>query len=55
MTEQPPSPGPVLPPGVQAARTRLAQLPELPLAEHVAAYEGVHRLLQEALGTLDER
>ena len=30
------------------------QLPDLPVAEHVAVFDGVHRLLQDALATLDQ-
>ncbi len=40
-------------PVVTAVRQRLAALPE-PVHEHVAVYEDVHRLLQEALTRLDE-
>ncbi len=32
----------------------LAPLADLPVAEHPAAYDAVHRLLQDALGRLDE-
>ena len=37
-----------------AATERLAQLAELPVAEHVAVFDEVHRLLQDALATLDQ-
>ena len=57
-----PDPRPPVPAGpegvrgaVEAARARLAQVPGLPLAEHAAAYDDVHRLLQGALAPLDER
>ncbi len=53
MSEQ--TPGSAVPPGVHAARARLAELTDLPVAEHLAAYEEVHRLLQEPLASLDER
>ena len=36
------------------AAERLAQLAELPVAEHVAVFDEVHRLLQDALATLDQ-
>jgi hypothetical protein len=36
-----------------AAQARLAQLPGLPVAEHVAAFEEVHQLLAGALAALD--
>ena len=39
---------------VEAVRTRLAGVQEAPLAEQVAAYDEVHRLLQDALALLDE-
>jgi hypothetical protein len=32
----------------------LEQLEELPVAEHVAVFDGVHRQLQDALASLDE-
>ncbi len=38
----------------EAVRRRLAGLQERPPEEHVAAYEDVQRLLQEALAGLDE-
>ena len=42
-------------PDVVAATSRqLASLRERPVAEHVQAYGEVHRLLQDALGRLDE-
>ena len=39
---------------VTAVTERLAALRERPVAEHVVAYDEVHRLLQDALGRLDE-
>lgn len=39
---------------VEDVRQRLADLPVRPLGEHVAAYDAVHRLLQDALARLDE-
>ena len=33
---------------------RLAGLTDRPLSEHVPVLDGVHRLLQDALATLDE-
>jgi hypothetical protein len=39
--------------GVRAATERLAQLPGLPVAEHVAVFEDVHRLLSGTLADLD--
>jgi hypothetical protein len=39
---------------VDSALARLADLEELPVAEHVAVYDEVHRLLQDALAALDE-
>ncbi len=42
------------PPAVVAARTRLEALDGAPVAEHVEVFDGVHRLLQDALATLDE-
>ena len=43
-----------VPPTVLAARERLAQLDDAPVAEHVEVFDEVHRLLQDALATLDE-
>ena len=52
---QPPSTGgAVTTPVDEAVRRRLAGLPDRPPEEHVAAYEDVQRLLQEALAGLDE-
>jgi hypothetical protein len=42
------------PPAVAAARTRLEALDGAPVTEHVEVFDGVHRLLQDALATLDE-
>lgn len=42
------------PPAVAAARTRLAALDGTPVSEHVEVFDAVHRLLQDALATLDE-
>jgi len=39
---------------VAAALARLEELDELPTAEHVDLFDIVHRLLQDALATLDE-
>jgi hypothetical protein len=39
---------------VETALTRLHELDELPVGEHVAVYDEVHRLLQDALAALDE-
>ena len=57
-----PAPGPVAvptlsevtPPGVLRALARLDELEQRPVAEHVEVFDGVHRLLQDALATLDE-
>jgi len=38
---------------VEPALRRLAELAELPVAQHVEAYDRVHRALQEALAELD--
>ena len=43
-----------VPPGVRAARERLRALDVLPVPEHVEAFDQVHRLLQDALASLDE-
>lgn len=40
-------------PRVDAALERLEQLADEPLAHHVAIYEQVHELLQDALADLD--
>ncbi|MBX6390563.1 MAG: hypothetical protein IRZ08_16480 [Frankia sp.] len=39
--------------GVRAAAERLAALPGLPVADHVAVFEDVHRLLAGTLAGLD--
>ena len=39
---------------VDQALARLEGLEGLPLAEHVEAFDAVHRALQDALATLDE-
>lgn len=49
-----PGPGQAVPPGVLQALDRLAALDGAPVSEHVAAFDRVHRLLQDALATLDE-
>lgn len=56
---QPPVPGPppavdAVPVGVQQALARLEELDGKPVPEHVEVFDGVHRLLQDALATLDE-
>jgi hypothetical protein len=43
-----------VPRGVLAARERLQALDGLPVPEHVEAFDQVHRLLQDALASLDE-
>lgn len=40
-------------PRVDQALTRLRDIEGAPLADHVAAYDEVHRLLQDALADLD--
>ena len=63
----PPGPGPVPAPEaaqdgvagtgdlrVDAALARLDRFDELPVAEHVAEYDAVHRALQDALTAIDE-
>jgi hypothetical protein len=40
-------------PGVDAALGVLAELDELPTADHVAVYDRVHKQLQDALADLD--
>jgi hypothetical protein len=42
------------PAAVTAARTRLDALEGAPVGEHVEVFDEVHRLLQDALATLDE-
>jgi hypothetical protein len=39
---------------VEVAVSRLEDLDDLPVGEHVAVYDEVHRLLQDALAGLDE-
>jgi hypothetical protein len=39
---------------VDAALARLDALAELPVAEHVAQYDALHRTLQDALAGIDE-
>ena len=39
---------------VETALARLEALTEQPVTEHVAVYDEVHRLLQDALAALDE-
>ena len=39
---------------VDAALTRLGELDEAPVSEHVEVFDAVHRSLQDALATLDE-
>lgn len=56
MSEQ--QPPPAHPPaaaltGVDAALGRLDGVAQLPVEEHVAVFDEVHRLLQDALATLD--
>ena len=41
-------------PGVLEALARLEELDQRPVVEHVEVFDGVHRLLQDALATLDE-
>lgn len=41
-------------PRVDSALDRLDGLDDAPLTEHVAAYDEVHRLLQDALADVDE-
>jgi hypothetical protein len=43
-----------VPPGVLAARQRLQALDGVPVPEHVEAFDQVHRLLQDALASIDE-
>ena len=42
------------PPAVTAALGRLQTLAGRPVGEHVEVFDEVHRLLQDALATLDE-
>ena len=49
-----PGPPAGTPAGVEQALTRLAELDGKDLPEHVEVFDGVHRLLQDALATLDE-
>jgi hypothetical protein len=39
---------------VEVALNRLEDLDALPVGDHVAVYDEVHRLLQDALAALDE-
>jgi hypothetical protein len=39
---------------VEVALGRLEELADRPVAEHVAVFDEVHRLLQDALAALDE-
>ena len=39
---------------VDAALARLDALDELPVGDHVAQYDALHRTLQDALATIDE-
>jgi len=41
-------------PGVGAALARLESLEGACVSKHVEVFDGVHRLLQDALATLDE-
>jgi hypothetical protein len=41
-------------PRVDAALARLDALDELPVAEHVAQFDALHRTLQDALAAIDE-
>lgn len=43
-----------VPAAVLAARQRLTTLADAPVGEHVEVFDEVHRLLQDALATLDE-
>ena len=47
-------PGGQVPAGVAAALARLDELEGRPVGEHVEVFDGVHRLLQDSLATLDE-
>ena len=48
------SPGPATPEGVAQALARLDALEGRPVDDHVEVFDDVHRLLQDALATLDE-
>ena len=39
---------------VDRVTARLERLPDLPVAEHAAVFDDVHRLLQDALRQIDE-
>ncbi len=63
-TVRPPSPAPAgpasgdqpdVPPAVEAALAALDGVVDRPLEEHVDVFDEVHRRLQDALATLDER
>ena len=43
-----------VPEGVTGALQRLEALDGTPVAEHVEVFDDVHRLLQDALASLDE-
>ena len=43
-----------VPPAVAAAAARLRSLDGAPVNDHVEVFDEVHRLLQDALATLDE-
>jgi hypothetical protein len=49
-----PSEHDAVPPGVAEALERLDELEGAPVSTHVEVFDGVHRLLQDALATLDE-
>ena len=49
----PPKQVPPVPAPVAAALARLAGLDEAPVRNHVEVFDEVHRLLQDALATLD--
>ena len=52
--QRPPEQRPVTgEPRVDAALARLDELPELPVTEHSAVFEHIHRSLSEVLGELD--
>lgn len=52
---EPPGPQvPGAPAGVRTAAAVLEGLAQRPLSEHVAGYDEVHRLLRDALATLDQ-
>lgn len=40
-------------PRVDAATARLEELADLPVADHVAVFDGVHRSLQDTLASID--